>query len=412
MALRFRKSVKILPGVRVNFGLKGASLNVGARGASVSIGKQGTYSNVSIPGTGISFREKILNNSRNERAIKRQKIIEQTQTSTQNINLDLLDDGNIIYKDKEGNSLDKKIVTHLWQQQSDALKNWLENEAEKINDMDLITTIHYDMPRPYNEPQLEEFEFDKEKPNEPKKREVNKPSFLKSLFFPSSKQKYQSDLENAEIDLKKQNEQYKVNLQNWENEKSEFIKVQNELKTNFSNLIRTDINTMSEYLEKVLQSLDWARETLVSYDINNLTNTVYIDIDLPEIEDIPQRTATIAATGKKLNIKNKTDKQLRLEYATHIHAIALRVAAYTFATLPSIDLIVMSGYSQRVDKSTANTNDEYLYSVKFNKSDFSKLNFEKIELIDPIKAFDNFENIRKMTETGIFKKIEPFNTTL
>jgi hypothetical protein len=39
MALRFRKSVKILPDVRVNFGLKGASLNVGARGASVSIGK-------------------------------------------------------------------------------------------------------------------------------------------------------------------------------------------------------------------------------------------------------------------------------------------------------------------------------------------------------------------------------------
>lgn len=38
MALRFRKSVKILPGIRVNFGLKGTSLSVGARGASISIG--------------------------------------------------------------------------------------------------------------------------------------------------------------------------------------------------------------------------------------------------------------------------------------------------------------------------------------------------------------------------------------
>ncbi|MBF7070149.1 hypothetical protein [Aliarcobacter butzleri] len=194
----------------------------------------------------------------------------------------------------------------------------------------------------------------------------------------------------------------------WEKDKEEFDKVQNELAISFSTLIRTNINTMSEYLEKVLQDLDWARETLVSYDINNSANTVYIDIDLPEIENIPQRTATIAATGKKLNIKNKTEKQLRLEYATHIHAIALRVAAYTFATLPSIDLIIISGYSQRLDKSTANTNDEYLYSVKFNKSDFSKLNFEKIELIDPIKAFDNFENIRNMTSTGILKEIKPF----
>lgn len=410
MALRFRKSVKILPGVRVGLGLKGASLNVGARGASVSIGKQGTYSNISIPGTGISFREKISNNSRNERALKQQRFTEQ-QTNL-SVVLNLLDDGNIEYKDENGNFLDKKIVTKIWQEQPDTVKNWLENEADKINDMDLITTIHYDMPKPYNEPQLEELEFDKEMPIEPKIKEVKKPSFFKSLFFPSSKQKYQTELENANIDFQKQTEQYQVSLENWEKEKNEFIKTQNELKANFSNLIRTDINTMSEYLEKVLQGLDWARETLVSYDINNLTNTVYIDIDLPEIEDIPQRTASIAATGKKLNIKNKTDKQLRLEYATHIHAIALRVAAYTFATLPSIDLIVMSGYSQRVDKSTANTNDEYLYSVKFNKSDFSKLNFEKIELIDPIKAFDNFENIRKMTETGIFKKIEPFNTNL
>ncbi len=411
MALRFRKSVKILPGVRVNFGLKGTSLSVGARGASISIGKQGVYSNVSIPGTGISFREKLSNNSRNERALKQQRLSEQVQT-TVGVILGLLDDGNITYKDENGNLLDKKIVTKIWQQQSDVVKNWLENQTEKINDMDLITTIHYDMPKPYNEPQLEELEFNKENPIEPIKREVKKPSFFKSLFFPSSKQKYQTDLENAEIDFQEQTEQYQINLQTWENEKNAFTKTQNELKANFSNLIRTNINTMSEYLEKVLQGLDWARETLVSYDINNSTNIVYIDIDLPEIEDIPQRTASIVATGKKLKIKNKTDKQLRLEYSTHIHAIALRVAAYTFATLPSIDLIVISGYSQRLDKATAHTNEEYLYSVKFNKSDFSKLNFEKIELIDPIKAFDNFENIRKMTETGIFKKIEPFNTNL
>jgi hypothetical protein len=409
MALRFRKSIKILPGVRVNLGLKGASLNVGPRGASVSIGKQGVYSNVSIPGTGISFREKVSNNSRNERALKQQKLTEQTQT-TVSVVLSLLDDGNIIYKDENSNLLDKKFITKIWQQEPDTVKNWLENEAEKINDMDLITTIHHDMPKPYNEPQLENLEFDKKEPTEPKKREIKKPSFLKSLFFPSSKKQYQDDLKKVENEFINQTKRFQEKLKLLEDEKEEFYKTQNELKANFSSLIRTDINTMSEYLEKVLQSLDWPRETLVSYDINNSTKTVYLDIDLPEIEDIPQKTATIAATGKKLNIKNKTEKQLRLEYSTHIHAIALRVAAYTFATLPSIDCIVISGYSQRVDKSTAHINDEYLYSVKFNKSDFSKLNFEKIELIDPIKAFDNFENIRSMTATGILKKIEPFNT--
>jgi len=412
MALRFRKAIKILPGVRVNIGLKGASLNIGPRGTSISIGKQGVYRNISIPGTGISFRDKISNNSRNDRVLKQQRLSEQTQTTTQSIVSTLSDDGNIIHKDKNGNLLDKKLVTQLWKQNASAFRDWLKDEAEKINDMDLITSIHYDIPKPYNEPQLEELEFDKEELIEPKKVIVKKPSFLKALFFSSSKKSYQNDLEKAENDFINKTKEYQKNLQLWEQEKEEFLKVQNELKANFSNLIRTDINTMSEYLEKVLQSLDWPRETLISYDIDSSNNTVYLDIDLPEIEDIPQRVASIASTGKKLNIKNKTEKQLRLEYSTHIHAIAIRVASYTFATLPSIEIIVISGYSQRVDKSTAQTIDEYLYSVKFDKNSFSKLNFEKIELIDPVKAFDNFENVRSLTATGIFKKIEPFNSNL
>jgi cellobiose-specific phosphotransferase system component IIB len=70
VALRFRKSVKILPGVRVNFGLKDTSLSVRDKDVSVSIIKQTTYGNVSIRGIEISFREKISNNSRNEKAIK------------------------------------------------------------------------------------------------------------------------------------------------------------------------------------------------------------------------------------------------------------------------------------------------------------------------------------------------------
>jgi TM2 domain-containing membrane protein YozV len=60
MALRFRKSISIIPGVRLNVGKTGiSSLSVGKRGASVSVGRRGTYSNVGIPGTGISARTKV-----------------------------------------------------------------------------------------------------------------------------------------------------------------------------------------------------------------------------------------------------------------------------------------------------------------------------------------------------------------
>lgn len=59
MSFRFRRSIKIAPGVRVNLSKSGASVSMGARGASISTGKRGTYANVGIPGTGLSYRQRI-----------------------------------------------------------------------------------------------------------------------------------------------------------------------------------------------------------------------------------------------------------------------------------------------------------------------------------------------------------------
>ena len=59
MGFRFRKSFKLMPGVRVNLSKSGISTTVGTRGASVNISKRGTYLNTGIPGTGISSRSQI-----------------------------------------------------------------------------------------------------------------------------------------------------------------------------------------------------------------------------------------------------------------------------------------------------------------------------------------------------------------
>jgi len=59
MAFGFRKSIKILPGVRVNVSRSGVSTSIGGRGASVNIGRRGTYLNAGVPGTGLSYRERM-----------------------------------------------------------------------------------------------------------------------------------------------------------------------------------------------------------------------------------------------------------------------------------------------------------------------------------------------------------------
>lgn len=56
MGLRFRKSIKILPGVKLNLGKKSAGVSVGTTGARYSVNSSGRKtSTVGVPGTGLSY---------------------------------------------------------------------------------------------------------------------------------------------------------------------------------------------------------------------------------------------------------------------------------------------------------------------------------------------------------------------
>lgn len=59
MGLRYRRRVKVAPGIHLNFSGSGVSTSIGVKGASITKGKKGTYVNVGIPGTGLSYREKV-----------------------------------------------------------------------------------------------------------------------------------------------------------------------------------------------------------------------------------------------------------------------------------------------------------------------------------------------------------------
>lgn|GEM_PF-744226 len=55
MGLRFRRSVRLFPGVRLNFSGSGISTSIGGRGAHVTYGHGHVRSTVGIPGTGLSW---------------------------------------------------------------------------------------------------------------------------------------------------------------------------------------------------------------------------------------------------------------------------------------------------------------------------------------------------------------------
>lgn len=72
MGFRFRKSVKIAPGVRVNVSKSGVSTSIGPRGAKINVSSRGTRATTSIPGTGISYSQTISSSGSTRRTRRTQ----------------------------------------------------------------------------------------------------------------------------------------------------------------------------------------------------------------------------------------------------------------------------------------------------------------------------------------------------
>jgi hypothetical protein len=446
MGFRFRHSIRIAPGLRVNVGKRGVSLSAGVRGASVTFGPRGTYTNVSIPGTGLSYRKRAGGGSEQRRTVRAQQRLEREyqrlekerarQEALSKVKLSLdKETGALQIENAFGGPLSRQDLKLVWDQKRSSILEWLEQQADEINgDVELLTSIHQDTPSPDSDPEYETIAFDEQPPEQPMQPEAAPKPEVKVLpplsffakFFMSKRLAHEKEQQHLheehekallawEEARKKEIENYQEALQryadlrrDWDGRKKVHEAKEADRKARFPELLRTDPEVMNKILEDALNSLSWPRETLVSYQITDHGRQVWLDVDLPEMEDLPQKLASVASTGKKLNIKNKPAKQLQLEYAQHIHGIAFRLAGTVFATLPTASTAIISGFSQRLDSSTGKVNDDYLLSVRVEREKYSRINFDSLDKVNPVDAMGGFEIRRKLTSTGVFKAIDPF----
>jgi len=57
MGFRFRKQIKLFPGLKLNLSKRGASsATLGKKGAAVNLSRNGVAQTIGIPGTGLSYR--------------------------------------------------------------------------------------------------------------------------------------------------------------------------------------------------------------------------------------------------------------------------------------------------------------------------------------------------------------------
>ena len=435
MGVRFARRITLCKGVHLNVSKSGIGISLGMRGASISTGPRGSYVNLGIPGTGLSYREKIADKSngsefQNESEIRNDEYIEGSS-----LTIKITKEGKeIAYLTAPDDTpyMNEPFMRRL--KKTDLYKETLEKVRKmKYDDMknknDSCVFIYKSSPKVITEQEVlqerdnpknivqQEYvihEFDEPEPIETPfydKAHTWAIENVKAHFWNKKKminlatqEKMTELFEEAKKNWKIRKEEY------FENEKKTKVIKDKEFEEDFKKRIAEEaqiyeqiLNPTDDYIndtvKDVLSQIELPVEFSIDYAVTN--RKIELDIDLPEIEDYPQEVCSILSTGK-LSVKHKTISELNKDYATGVIGMAFFFASILFNISPAIEQISISGYTQRISKKTGNTEDQYVYSVVFPRKEFSELN---IKNIDPIQAITAFEHVMDITSKFELKTI-------
>jgi len=387
MGFRFRRSISICPGVRLNIGKNGlSSLSVGQRGASVSVGKTGVYKNFGLPGTGFSHRTKL--NATTNKNTKNKKNIDNSIELYSRLARCEQDISSIINVHMDTPNLHNAV------------------SFERLESMYLSS-----LSQPFSVPEPER----PLKPIPPAKPKIDD-GWFSNLFSSREKreQEYNKSILRWEVQNTKDQTNYAGRLSAWQLEYSIWKKKKKNHQLDVikaSELTLKDSKVADSFFEQILteelMNTRWPRETLVSFEVDSINSVIKLEVDLPEVEDMPQNNYRINARQSEILAKKKSGKQIRLEYARLVHGIIFRLAGISLYNIPC-DYVEITGFTQRMDRKQGFIVDDYILNVLVRRDELEKVNFKRLDMIDPVIALEGFELKRDMTKTGIFKALSGF----
>lgn len=316
--MRFRKSISICKGVKVNLSKTGMSYTVGTKGLSLNFGRNGTYLNTGIPGTGLYNRRKLSGGAPRKRERERQP-----ELDVRDYELYLDEEGQVEILDRSGRRVSDDTARKLrrtdwYGEQSDALMQQLKAELDAATE-DFVS-IH---------------------------RKACKVAPL-------------GPAENAE--------------------------------------------EVERCIEAWLSELELPMEFYVQYEYSPENGALMVDLDLPEVEDLPQEKA-VEMAGGVVKPRTKALRELREEYRACVLGLAVFLASHMFDLAGGVRAALVSGYTQRRDRTTGEMEDCYVFSIAFEREMFET---DACRREDPVRFCNRFRSRINALSTGELKKIVPY----
>lgn len=397
MGIRFRRRIRLAPGLHMNVSGSGVSFSVGPRGASVTLGARGgPYANLGIPGTGIYMRQRLSGSTRGDSRSAASP--SSTPGTTLPVEITIDDAGELVIRHDGGELLEPGLVELTRKRHRPEILDYLQRAATAAdNAMTALSEIHRQTRAPTQRLHFEREAFKEEAPQSPELKTVG---WLDRLL---SGRRARIESENAAAMVA-----HEEAMAAWNARRDAHEAAQEKARDILERQILTDVDVMEDVLASRLEQLVWPAETEASFELRDGGTTLLIDVDLPEYEDMPAKTVSVSERFLRLTMKPLSDTRRRQFYARHIHGVAMRAIGEGFSVLPTVRQVTFAGYSQRTDAATGHINDDYLLAVRTDRAAWSAIAFDRLEAVDPTEAIGRLEHRRDLTRSGVVRAITPF----
>lgn len=363
MGFRFRKSFKIAPGVRVNVGKNSVGISAGVKGLRYSVNSRtGARATAGIPGSGLYYTTSVgSKRNRKTSAYQRHSDIQARQREINKMNE--LEQARLAVEAFE-NKLDRIHSIHM---EADEPVNWIKVRST-------------------NPP----YERDKGEigPNE-RTATANlqnyQPGLLARIFNQEEKQEQKLREEIFEA-RKKDEEEYLT----WQRD----VRVANKV-------IEGDIDTYFEVIQE-FGPLDDLTEFGSGFEFFcDNPKIMEIEFEVNSGSVVPSEQYSLTKTGKLSRKQMPKGKYYEIQQ-DYVCSCTLRIARDMFALLP-LNTLYIHAVDDRLNTATGYREKVTILSIKIDKFQLNKLNFNQIDSSDAMQNFEHHMNFKK---TKGFEEVE------
>jgi len=370
MGFRFSRRVSILPGLKLNLSGSGVSLSAGVRGAHINLGPRGLYGSAGIPGTGLSYRQRLDSSSRSYDRPSVERRLSARQWEAMQRRQEQEEKAKEVQQMIDDQWAQYQQMLHLWKPLPEipSLENFIQAQTQRPFESAQQPPPEPVWPEEETKCLNELTESVKSQAPYRLLPAMFAENHAKTLFpavwqerQPEIQQRYQESLADYE-------QQLKAAQAEWEARETERVAWLQRLTAGDLAEIK---HTLTEIFTGLHLPFQDATQCGLFFDTADL---VSLNLDLPEMEQVILPTRKRLLKNGEIREVARDKVERNRDYFDLVTGECAFIAAEIFSYLPLCRTIRLAAYTQRAKARETDPIDTYVLDLKFTREELKAFN--------------------------------------